>query len=404
MSKSKISFSCNFKSSELQSLSLPVEVRKPNLALVAQALTTQSVDLEPGTYYVTAKLPAGQQLFNQVTVFEGKPETVPLNPDPEDESPHEWLEKDTYITGQKTTSPSGASGSPLEGLGTQDVTAKLRAFSGNILLGGAQSRDDMGWLVPLPAPSPGVAKFNVFAGDVRFVQLLQPKVPALNIALPISMSPPNGCQLVLTRQSNGLLSVEAHVEHIAADTLLRYFQRGFLEQAAAMSTSDILQAEQLLYQKLSYPIAATVGAYALLRFGDLSRLNNWTENLNDWFKGLPDGAAIRGEHLARLGKHEQALPVFLELPSRGLPIFSDGLSYAINRLRQYTTVDDPGFETGTRSQAQAVLKQLQKFAWHVDYRQPLLIFSGVDPSNPDDEPLGEDIEDFAGLDVAQYLG
>jgi len=33
-----------------------------------------------------------------------------------------------------------------------------------------------------------------------------------------------------------------------------------------------------------------------------------------------------------------------------------------------------------------------------------LTFSGVDPHNPDDKPLGEDIEDFEGLDVAQYLG
>ncbi len=403
MSKSKISFSCNFKSSELQSLTLPVEVRKANLALVAQTLTTQSVELEPGTYYITARLPAGQQLFNQVTVVEGKPETVPLNPDPEDESPPEWLERETYISGQQTASSSSGSGSNLEGLGAQVGAAKLRAFSGNILLGGVQSRDDGSWCVSQPTPTPGVAKFNVFASDVRFVQLLRPKVPALNIALPISMSPPNGCQLVLAQQSDGLISVEAHLEHIAADTLLRYFQRGFLDQAAAMSTSDVLQAEQLLDQKLAYPIAATVGAYALLRFGDLSRLHNWTENLNNWFRELPDGAAIRGEHLARIGKHEQALPVFLELSSRGLPIFSDGLSYAINRLRLYTTVDDPGFEPGIRSQAQTILKQLQKFTTHVDYRQPLLTFSGVDPSNPDDEPLGEDIEEYEGLDLAQYM-
>jgi hypothetical protein len=399
---SKISFSCNFKSSELQSLTLPVEVRKPNFALVAQTLTTQSVDLEPGTYYVTAKLPAGQKLFNQVTVVEGKPETVSLTPEPEDESPHEWLEVETYITGQQTTSPS-STGS-LEGLGAQDVAAKLRAFSGNILLGNAQSRHDEGWLVPLPAPSQGMAKFNVFAGDGRFVQLLQPKVPTLNVALPICISPPKGCQLVLTQQSDGLLSVEVHLEHTAADTLLRYFQRGFLEQAVAMSTSDALQAEQLLYEKSSHPFAAAVGAYALLRLGDLDRLHNWTENLNNRFMWLPDGAAIRGEHLARLGTHEKALPFFLELPSRGLPFFSDGLSYAINRLRLYTTVDDPGIELETRYQAQSVLKQLQRFASHTDFRKPLLTFSGVDPHNPDDKPLGEDIEDFEGLDVAQYLG
>lgn len=403
---SKISFSCNFKSSELQSLALPVEVRKSNLALVAQTLTTQSVDLEPGTYYVTAKLPAGQELFNQVTVVEGKPDIVTLTPEPEDESPHEWLEVDSYITGWQPATPSSASS--LEGLGPQNVVAKLRAFSGNVLLGETKARDDQTWLIPLPAPSQGVAKFNVFPGDVRFVQLLQPKVSPLNIALPISPligSPTGiGCQLVLTWQPDGLLSVDVLLEHAAADTLLRYFQRGLLEQAATMTTSDALQAEQLLYQDLSHPIAGAVGAYALLRFGNLERLHNWTETLNDRFKWLPDGAAILGEHLARLGKHEEALPVFLELPSRGLPIFSDGLSYAIDRLRLYSTTDDTGFKVEARSVAHTVLKQLQRFAPFVDFRKILLTFTGVDPSNPDDKSLGEDIEDFDGLDVAQYLG
>ncbi len=298
------------------------------------------------------------------------------------------------------TAPSPSSASNLEGLGTQNIVAKLRAFSGNILLGETRARDDQTWLVPLPAPSQGIAKFSVLPSDVRFVQLLQPKVPPLNMALPIS--PYIGCQLILTQQSDRLLSVDVLLQHSTADTLLRYIQRGLLKQAAAMTTSDDLQAEQLLFGKESHPIAAAAGAYALLRLGDLERLHNWTENLNNWFAWLPDGAAIRGEHLARLGNHEEALSVFLELPSRGLPIFSDGLSYAIDRLRLYSTIDDPNFNIDTRSQT--VLKQLQRFVPFADFREPLLTFTGVDPSNPDDKPLGEDIEDFDGLDVVQHLG
>lgn len=400
---SELSFLCNFKSSELQSLALPVEVRKPNLALVAQTLTTRSVNLEPGLYYVTARLPAGQELFNQVTISEDSPSTVILTPEPEDVSPNESLEVESYITGSQTTSWTG-SGSSLEGLGAENVTAKLRAFSGNILLGQLSERNDQSWLVPLSAPSIGVAKFSVPAGNVTLVQLLQPKVPPINMALPISPFPPqNGCQLVLTRQSDGLISVDIHLEHITADMLLGYFLRGLLDQAVTITTSNALQAEQLLDQKLSYPIAAAVGAYALLRFGDLDRLHNWTENLNNWFTWLPDGAAIGGEHLARLGKHKEALPVFLELPSRGLPIFSDGLSYAIDRLRLYTTADNTHFDPSALSQAQSLLKDLKRFIAFVDFRKPLLTFSGIDASKPDDRPLGEDIEDFEGLDVAQYL-
>ncbi len=403
---SKISFSCDFKSWELQSLALPVEVRKPNLALVAQTLTTQSVDLEPGTYYVTARLPAGQELFKQVTVIEGQPEIVTLAPDPEDESQHESLEVESYITGHLPASLFSFRG--LEGLGTQDVVARLRAFSGSALSGQTQVRNDQTWLVPLPASSQGMAKFNVSPGDVRLVQLLQSEVPPLNVALPIQPGPglPTwiGCQLILTRQSKGLLTLDVLLLHPAADTLLGYFQRGLLEQAATITTSDALQAEQLLFEKSSQPIAAAAGAYALLRLGDLDRLHNWTENLYNWFTWLPDGAAIRGEHLARLGKHEEALSVFLELSSRGLPIFSDGLSYAIDRLRLYSTIDDTSINIDARSQAQVILKQLQRFVPFVDFHKPLLTFTGIDPSNPDDKSLGEDLEDFEGLDVTQYLG
>lgn len=405
---SKISFSFNFKSHELRSLILPIEVRKSNLALVAQTLTTQSVDLEPGIYYVTARLPAGQELFNRVTVVEDQADTVALAPEPEDESPHEWLEVDSYITGQSPASSSSVSS--LEGLGTQKIVAKLRAFSGNVLLGETTARDDQAWLIPRSAQSQGVAKFDLFPGDVRFVQLLQPGISPLNVALPISpLTSPQipiripasiGCQLILTLQPDGLLSVDILLQHPAADALLRYFQRGLLEQAATMSTSDALQAEQLLGEKQSHPIAAAAGTYALLRLGDLDRLHNWTENLKNWFTWLPDGTAIRGEHLARLGKHEEALAAFLELSSRGLPLFSDGLSYTVDRLRLYSTIA----ELEARSEAQTILKQLQRFVPFVDFRKPFLTFTGIDPSNPSEKSLEEDVEDFDGIDVAQHLG
>src|SRR2546423_15128052 len=99
-----------------------------------------------------------------------------------------------------------------------------------------------------------------------------------------------------------------------------------------MSTSPELDAEELLEDKQQDPIAAAVGGYALLRFSALERLHDWTANLHSWFEWLPDGAAIRGEHLARMGQHDEALDAFLTLPSRGLPLFSDGLAYAVNRL------------------------------------------------------------------------
>ena len=43
-----LSFNLQFQSSELQSLNLPVEVRKPNLVLVTKTLASKIVDVQPG--------------------------------------------------------------------------------------------------------------------------------------------------------------------------------------------------------------------------------------------------------------------------------------------------------------------------------------------------------------------
>ena len=83
------------------------------------------------------------------------------------------------------------------------------------------------------------------------------------------------------------------------------------------------------------PIAAAIGAYAILRLGSIEQLHDWTTNLRYLYPWLPDGSAISGEHLARLGRFEEACDAFSEVPVRGLPIFADGLFYTIERMKLY---------------------------------------------------------------------
>ena len=91
--------------------------------------------------------------------------------------------------------------------------------------------------------------------------------------------------------------------------VLRYYERGMVLQVENLAGKDspAVVSEDLLYGKVADPIAACVGAYTLLRLGELDRLHEWTENLKNWFDWLPDGLAIRAEHLARRGQHAQAL-------------------------------------------------------------------------------------------------
>jgi hypothetical protein len=150
-----------------------------------------------------------------------------------------------------------------------------------------------------------------------------------------------------------------------------------------------LDAEALLASKLVDPIAAVVGGYALLKLGDLDRLHEWTETLRKQFAWLPDGLVVRGQHLARTGRHKEACDAFVELPHRGLPISSEGLSWSVDRLRFYAR-SAARVADEQRKRAQTVLARLQPFAMAADFRCPFTAYPGADPAQPSEEIIAGD--------------
>ncbi|MFN8468414.1 MAG: hypothetical protein U0X20_22845 [Caldilineaceae bacterium] len=406
---SQLSFRTEFHSSELQQLELPVEVRKPNMALVTRTLSTETVDVPPGTYHIVATLPAGVELYERAEVVADKATVVVLRPDPADVSPSESLEVQRYFVGTPVASTLPmAAALGLESLGPSEDTATLRILAGNPLAGdrlvGQLTMGDPGTLLaPQPPPERGIARFVCWSGTGRFVQLLQRGQPPLNLALPIS--PDVGCTLDIVRQLTGPLAPELHLPNVGADSTLRYYERGLLDQVR--TAIGAISFERLLQQKMADPIAAAVGAYMLLRLGELDRLHDWTRNLANMFPWLPDGLALWGEHQARLGRHAEALTSFLQLPDRGLPIFSDGLSYTVDRLRLYSRFPIAGQPPESAGRAPDLLARLQQFADSVDFRKPILTFTGLDPSRPDDElldPSAPASSELDGLDVLQHMG
>jgi hypothetical protein len=400
---SKLSFNCAFKSSELYSLDLPVEIRKSNLALEARTLTSRPVEVKPGSYHVTARLPAGAELYGHVDVVEGQDATVTLALEAADESPNETQEEQRLVWGKRGYEPAQGG---LESLGGEEATARLKAYRGNPLQpgGGYSEVADTGWLSKVNRPQPpGVYEFDLMSPGSTLVQLLQAGAAPLNMALPSAEQ--QEWQIVLALQPDNLYSMDVHLEHSEADALLHYAERGLLEQTAAVATSDALQGERLLFQKQSYPVAAAAGAYVLLRLGEIDRLHDWTENLRNWFDWLPDGSAIRGEHLARLGQHKDALAAFLEIGPRGLPLFTEGLSYALDRLRLYAGYGEEHFDKEMLSKAEALLMQLQRFAEYVDFRRAVLTFTGAAPGSPSREPLDAlELENSGGLSLKELTG
>ena len=391
---SRLSFRLAFKTSEFQKLDLPVEVRKPNLALVARTLATQTVDVQPGTYFVSATMPAGQELYTQVTVGETD---VQATLEPEEESPHESHERQLFMSvGSFALSRLGfgLASDPIQG---PEAIGSVEATVG--LLRGGDPRT----AVRMPLP---FINFEKVGTGVQFrvagsapespqqLEFLRPRKPPLHVALPIS---PGQTGLVVVRQvatrNTYDLAVDVHVANGEAELLLSGLSSGYLREASEALNSDQISAEKLLDAKESDPFGAAVGAYALLQFGELDRLHNWTENLMNWFQWLPDGLSIRGEHLARIGDHGQAIEAFVQLPLRGIPQFSIGISYALNRLRVYTRPTQKEFPEKLLARARQALDYLEQVAGFVDFQRPLLTTRG----------LRGDTEFPAGVDIGRYL-
>ena len=354
-----------FSSPAVEDLDLAVEVRRPDLTLVARTTLSQVVDVAPGRYQVSGRLPSGTELFGAVNVADASAHVV-LEPALETDLEPDLDEARIFVESITDDSLIGSPGAADEQTG-EEVT--LRRLAGNPLRGAIwvqSSRPE--WVVE--------GRSLLIEGQDRatLLQLVQPETQAINVAVPLGAGQTG--KLRLAPAPDGMWAVEIHLAHTQADLLCRYRDRGWTQEAAAVASSPELDAEQLLKEKQQDPIGAAVGGYALLRFSALDRLHDWTANLHSRFAWLPDGAVIRGEHLARLGQHADALDAFLTLPDRGLPLFSDGLAYAVNRLRLYVDAGGDTVVGGHLDAAQATLARLEPFASAVDFGQPILTFAG----------------------------
>ena len=409
-----LGFELTFKANELKHLDLPVEIRKPNMVLVQRVLASEKVELDPGTYYVGIKMPAGQESWAEVKVSPGRGnQTIRLGPEPSEALASESQELQryfapTYVTPQieeltylalivaaaagaligaaaayvvkgnsgLAIALSAAVGGGLAAFLLSKVLrpgyavykrrvheAHLRKFDGNVLTGDLKENY---W-----APRKETVKTTdelieiSLEGENRgqIIQLLQTDEPAVNVVLPAWQE--RGCRVVLKKQPDARYSLEVHLKNTEAELLLRYWEQGRWQLAANVAGSDAISAERLLYDKLKHPISAAVGGYALLRLGALDRLHDWSANLME-FGWLPDGAAVRGEHLARIGEHRKALQAFCALRERGLPYFSDGLNYAVDRLRRYQSLGEKHFDAKDLKDCADTLARLEPFSYFTD--------------------------------------
>jgi hypothetical protein len=416
----RVTFRLDFKTTELSALELPIEVRKPNATLITTALSSETIDVPPGPYYATTRLPGGQRLVAPFEIGDPPPTDpleVVLAPDPEDASAHEWEEVSHFLGRRSVQQPearplregriasaaaSNASDHAVRARQASPGALHLRVFSGNVVRHQYAQEPATQILQRILVDRARLVQFEVPSSvKLLFAQLVQPGGPVQNLALPVS--PEAGAQLIVC-QREGEFRMEAHLKNHAADMLLQYSSYGAANTASVASRSEAVDGERLLRDKMTDPIAAAVGAYCILRIGDVTRLHDWTQHLRERFAWMPDGAAIHGEHLARMGRHAAALDAFAEVPVRGLPILADGLFYAVERLKLYASRTWKGQDPVDGGRAQSVLDELQPFALLMRRQRPISAYPGLDLSVPDTKAAATIFTSAQSIDLGKWFG
>ena len=346
---------------------VPIEVRTGNMALVARTVASQPLELGPGTYFVTTRVPDGEERTERVVVTpEDRELEVTLSgPDP-DAGGAAW---DAALAKPSLLAKARAAfiASPIK---------SIHVLHGNLFAGTLvpeQILDDP------QIPDSGEPFFEIEGKDVpQFGRVMTSSGADAVIALPAWGEA--GCRLFVDVFSHPPIHIS--LQHPQANLLRRLHELGRSGDAESVSRSNNLTAERLLYQKRRDPIAAVVGAYALLRFNDIERLHDWTKKLYDVFAELPDAAVIRGEHLSRLGEHGQSLTALLDLPRRGLPLFAEGISLALDRLRLYSMYGSDMFSPPQIEAASLLAKQLQQIAASTDFTKSITTLAALNPEEP----------------------
>ena len=134
---------------------------------------------------------------------------------------------------------------------------------------------------------------------------------------------------------------------------------------------------------MSFSICAVICGYILLRTNQIERLDSWLREFADRFDWLPDSLLVLAEYYARRGEHDEAYRALLKLSGRGLPLFSSGLSYAVDRLSIYEATIGKRPETQSRNmkepvtwgvEAKALLEQLRGIAKRTDFDRNVLTY------------------------------
>jgi hypothetical protein len=356
------------------------------------------VDLPLGAYTLRAYLPSGETLSASCTLTPDTPPGAVVRIEPPDPTPHEWLEwgyvlQDIQVHDAARLRSFGA------------ATTWVRLWRRGARAAPAAAGANAGWA---PRPWPGETwkrEKNLFECGIpgsalpQILQIGGADVPWTLVALPCGPGVHRLRLLVrlADRPAPGRDAVQVAVatENRTGEALLGYLSSGATHLAAVVGDELANRAaETHLEAKLGDPTAAAIGAYYLLRVGDLARLHDWANNLANWIPWLPDGAVIHAWQLLRQPQPDatQARQRLLQAVERGLPIYTEGLRLLYDGLQLFDADAEGRDEPIT-----AALGQLRPFVAAMNPAAPTITFTGRSPTKPSAVPVFGLPGDLRGL-------
>lgn len=358
--------------------SLPVELRDMDFALVSRATVGTAAEklaeVSDPSVYLSVTLPDGAKVGREVDCGAAGPKDATaveaLLAQLPSVSAFLNAQQAVDAPDARTMLRDGVSYAPLAG-GSGGVMAAT-VFVGT----GVAARDP----APLDlADADGVAIARDRHAKPALVQLFLPDWMPVNLLLP------KGATVELRGDGEGWFRTTIVTGICAIDDLLRLRATGRVEDVASilkgLSSADAVEWFD------THPAAAAVLGYGLLRTEQPDTLWGPFATIRERWPDDPDALVIAAEVAARVGLHDEAAETFLAAARIGLPTYSFGLNYLVDRLRAYgPRPGGPEFAAGQARAITQALKQVHSFALQQDYDMMLTCYSGADPTRPEADP------------------
>jgi hypothetical protein len=136
-----------------------------------------------------------------------------------------------------------------------------------------------------------------------------------------------------------------------------------------------------------HPGASVLIGYALLRAGQHALVEEAIRHVHNRRAAEPDATILLAECAARAGeaRSAEALELFVQAVGTGIPCFTFGLSYVVERLRlfeQSESSDSKALPADANARARGALRRIEPFSMFADHSRIFTAYAGVTPDKP----------------------